>query len=68
MLLIHFVFEELHGFDEGTCSSSHGIVDQGIGNFFDVLRDCVEQTGGGDIIDLPRHTCGVVMDEFFGST
>ena len=23
MLLIHFVFEELHSFNEGTCSSSH---------------------------------------------
>ena len=44
----------------------HCVVDQDLGNFFEVLRCCVEQTGGGDIVDLSGDSRSVIMDEFFG--
>ena len=44
----------------------HGIVDQGIVYFMDVLRGCGKQAGGGDVIDLPRDPRGIIMDEGLG--
>ena len=43
----------------------HGVVDQGVVDFGDVLRCSAENACGGDIIDLSRDACGVVMDEVF---
>ena len=42
------------------------LLTRGIVDFLHVLGGCGEQTCGGDIIDLSRHACGIVMDEVFG--
>ena len=44
----------------------HGIVDEGIVDFMDVLRGCGEQAGGGNVIDLARDPGGIIMDEGLG--
>ena len=44
----------------------HGIVDEGIVYFLQILGGCGEQAGGGDVIDLPRDPRGIIMDEVPG--
>ena len=43
----------------------HGLVDQGLGYFFQITRYRIDQTSRGDIVNLTRHPTGIVMNQRF---
>ena len=44
----------------------HDFVDQCLGDDFHPLCRGIEQTGGSDIVHLPGHPTGIVVDELLG--
>ena len=45
---------------------AHGFVYQGFVYFFDISRGGIDKTGRSDIVDLPGHPTGIIVNQVFG--